>query len=352
MQRADIQRWMFLLLIAGVSIAFAWIVWPFFGAMLWASILAIMLQPIYRGILGRMRGRRTLASAATVIVCLVLGVVPLALLIAALIREGTLVYQNVTAQAADFGTFFQSMLDALPAWMLKGLDLVGLGDLSALKDALSAAALALSRNMAGSALSLGQNTLDFLLNIVIMLYLLFFLLRDGDSLRATIDRALPLRGEYKHELSGEFASVIRATVKGNLVIALVQGVLGGLALAVAGVPAALLLGALMAVLSLLPLVGSILVWGPVGVYFLLAGALWKGIALLAFGTLVIGVVDNFLRPLLVGKDTQLPDYVVLISTLGGIALFGFNGFVVGPVVAALFVAVWGQFATAQAHPAD
>jgi predicted PurR-regulated permease PerM len=180
-----------------------------------------------------------------------------------------------------------------------------------------------------------------------MLYLLFFLFRDGDVLRARIDRALPLRGEYKGELSAKFASVIRATIKGTLVVALVQGLLGGVALAVVGIPGALLLGALMAVLSLLPMIGSFLVWGPIAAYLLISGAFLKGIGLLVFGTLVIGTIDNLLRPLLVGKDTRLPDYVVLVSTLGGIALFGFNGFVVGPVVAALFVATWEQFASAQ-----
>jgi predicted PurR-regulated permease PerM len=113
------------------------------------------------------------------------------------------------------------------------------------------------------------------------------------------------------------------------------------------VPGALLWGALMALLSLLPVVGSALVWVPIGIYFLFTGAIFKGVALLVFGAIAVGIIDNFLRPLLVGKDTQMPDYLVLISTLGCIALFGFNGFVIGPVVASLFVAAWEQFAAAQ-----
>jgi predicted PurR-regulated permease PerM len=110
-----------------------------------------------------------------------------------------------------------------------------------------------------------------------------------------------------------------------------------------GIQGALLWGVLMAFLSLLPAVGAALIWAPVAIYFLLTGAVWQGITLIAFGVLVIGLVDNILRPILVGKDTKMPDYVVLFSTLGGIALFGLNGFVIGPVIAALFIAAWNLF---------
>ncbi|MBC7941481.1 MAG: AI-2E family transporter, partial [Chitinophagaceae bacterium] len=133
----------------------------------------------------------------------------------------------------------------------------------------------------------------------------------------------------------------RATVKGNLVVALVQGVLGGAAMALLGVSGALLLGAIMSFAALLPSVGAALVWAPVALYLLATGAVWKGVVLIVFGTLVIGLIDNILRPLLVGKDTKLPDWLVLITTIGGMALFGISGFVIGPVVAAMFVAVWG-----------
>jgi predicted PurR-regulated permease PerM len=104
----------------------------------------------------------------------------------------------------------------------------------------------------------------------------------------------------------------------------------------------------MAFLSLLPAVGSALIWLPVAIYFLVTGAIWQGVVLIAFSVLVIGLVDNILRPILVGKDTKMPDYVVLISTLGGMAIFGLNGFVIGPVVAAMFIAVWDIVASSRA----
>jgi predicted PurR-regulated permease PerM len=117
-----------------------------------------------------------------------------------------------------------------------------------------------------------------------------------------------------------------------------------------------LLGVVMAFLSLLPAVGSGLVWFPAAVYLLATGATWQGVVLIAYGVLVIGLVDNLLRPILIGKDTKLPDYVVLLSTLGGLAVFGLNGFVIGPAIAAMFMAVWGIVAAPQAAgaggPAD
>jgi predicted PurR-regulated permease PerM len=180
-----------------------------------------------------------------------------------------------------------------------------------------------------------------------MLYLLFFLLRDGQQLAARIRQAVPLGRNYKVRLFNNFTTVIRATVRGNVLVAAAQGALGGLIFWFLGVQAPLLWGVVMAFLSLLPAVGAAIVWAPVAVYFLVTGAIWQGVVLMAFGVVVIGLVDNILRPLLVGKDTKMPDYVVLLSTLGGMALFGLNGFVIGPVIAALFIAAWDLFASSE-----
>ena len=149
--------------------------------------------------------------------------------------------------------------------------------------------------------------------------------------------------EHKRHLFAKFTTVVRATVKGNIAVAAMQGALGGAIFSFLDIQGALLWGFVMAFLSLLPAVGAGLIWAPVAIYFLLTGSLWQGITLIAFGVLVIGLVDNVLRPILVGKDTQIPDYVVLISTLGGMVLFGLNGFVIGPVIAAIFIAAWDLF---------
>jgi predicted PurR-regulated permease PerM len=129
-------------------------------------------------------------------------------------------------------------------------------------------------------------------------------------------------------------------IKGNILVAALQGALGGIIFWLLGIHAPVLWGVVMALLSLLPAVGAALVWLPVAIYFLATGSVWQGVLLIGYGALVISLVDNFLRPFLVGKDTKMPDYLVLISTLGGIAAFGLNGFVIGPVIAAMFIAVW------------
>lgn len=162
-----------------------------------------------------------------------------------------------------------------------------------------------------------------------------------------VKRAIPLDDDTKRHLLKKFTTVVRATVKGNIVVAATQGVLGGLIFWFLGLPSALLWGTVMALLSLLPAVGSALVWVPVAIYLLLSGAMFKGLLLIAFGALVIGTVDNLMRPILVGKDTRMPDYLVLVSTLGGLSVFGLSGFVVGPLVAALFVASWDLFVSRQ-----
>jgi predicted PurR-regulated permease PerM len=220
------------------------------------------------------------------------------------------------------------------------LERFGLTDLAGLQEGLSAGLARASQFLATQALNIGQATFDLVVRMFVMLYLLFFLLRDGDELFRIIKEAVPLRAEQQRAIFSKFATVIRATVKGTIVVAILQGALGGLMFWFLGIRAALLWAALMALLSLLPAVGAALVWFPVALYLLATGAVWQGLVLIAYGVLVIGLVDNLLRPVLVGTDIKLPDYVVLISTLGGIEIFGMNGIVLGPLIAAMFVVVW------------
>jgi predicted PurR-regulated permease PerM len=225
----------------------------------------------------------------------------------------------------------------------------GLEDLAAIEHRVLEIVARSSQALTARAFAITQNTVDFVLNLFVMLYLLFFLLRDGPWLTAAAQRALPLRPDITRRLLREFAVVVRATVKGNVLIALVQGALGGLSFWVLGIQGAVLWGAVMAVLSLLPAIGAALVWGPVVLYLFATGQLWQAAALLAWSAGVIGLVDNALRPVLVGKDTRLPDYLVLIATLGGLSAFGPNGFVIGPAIAAVFIAAWDIYAETRAE---
>jgi len=176
-----------------------------------------------------------------------------------------------------------------------------------------------------------------------MLYLLFFVLRDGERMLEAIIRALPLGDERERALFAKFAEVSRATIKGTLVIGLMQGFLGGVMFSILGVTGAVFWGVVMVILSILPIVGASIVWIPVAIFLLMSGAWIKALVLVIFGAVVIGLLDNILRPLLVGRDTKMPDYIILLSTLGGLSVFGISGFVIGPIIASLFLSVWVMF---------
>jgi len=264
-----------------------------------------------------------------------------------LTQEALGFYGKVQSGELDLVRFFQQVQDVLPVWAINLLDRFGLASLGAVQQKLSATLMTGSQYIAAQALNIGQSTFDFIANLFVMLYLLFFLLRDEDGLSKRIRNAIPLHAEQQRAFLLKFTIVIRATVKGDMLVALLQGALGGLIFWVLGISAPLLWAVVMAVFSLLPAIGAGLIWIPVAVYLLVTGAIWQGVVLMAFGALVIGLVDNFLRPILVGKDTKMPDYVVLISTLGGIATFGLNGFVIGPVIAAMFIAAWDIFSASR-----
>ena len=340
----------FLWLLLAVSIAFAWILWPFYGAILWGTVMAILFAPVNRRLTRSWRGRRNLAALATLAIIVVMVILPMSLVVAMLTQEATAAYARIQSGELSIGMYFRQVFNALPPWAAGLLDRFGLADLGAVQERLSEGFMKGSQAVASRALGFGQDTFDFVLSLFVMLYLLFFLLRDGDSLYTRIRRSLPLRSEQQEALFRRFAVVIRATVKGNIAVAALQGLLGGLAFWVLGINAPVLWGVVMAILSLLPAVGAALVWIPAAIYLFATGDVLQGIGLTLFGVLVIGLVDNILRPILVGKDTRMPDYVVLISTLGGIAIFGINGFIIGPLIAAMFMVSWDMFSESRREP--
>ncbi|HAV36583.1 MULTISPECIES: AI-2E family transporter [Massilia] len=351
MNQFTIQQKFFLLLLTIVTLGFGWILLPYSGAVFWGMVLAILFAPLYRRLLAATGQKPTVAALLTLASIVVMVILPLSIITASLVRQAADIYANVSSGQINFGAYFQQVINVLPDWLVGLLERFELTDLASLEQKLADGAAQVSQFFARHAINVGRNTFDFLVSLTIMLYLLFFLLRDGQALANRIKRAVPLSRMYKQRLFDNFITVIRATVKGNVLVAIAQGALGGLIFWFLGVQAALLWGVVMAFLSLLPAVGAAIVWAPVAVYFLVTGAIWQGVVLIAFGVLVIGLVDNILRPILVGKDTKMPDYLVLLSTLGGMALFGLNGFVIGPVIAALFIAAWDLFASAEEfHP--
>jgi predicted PurR-regulated permease PerM len=339
---ALLQQKAFLLLLLLVSVAFGWILQPFFGAIFWGIVFAIIFAPFYRRLLNLTNQRQNLAAFVTLFSCLIVVILPFTLIAGSLIQQAVAIYQNIRSGQLSFGAYFQQAIDALPPWIVNLMHRVGLTNFSEVNEMLSKGALQGSQIIASEALQIGQNTFEFIVSFFIMLYLLFFLLRDGAVLASRIKQAIPLSTEHTWYLFNKFTAVVRATVKGNIAVAVIQGALGGIIFAFLNIQGALLWGCVMAFLSLLP-AGAGLIWGPVAIYFLLTGAIWQGVTLIVFGVCVIGLIDNILRPVLVGNDIQLPDYMVFISTLGGMALFGINGFVIGPIIAALFITTWDLF---------
>ena len=338
------QRGLLLLLIA-TSLAFGSILLPFYGTILWGAIIALLFAPLYRHLLPRLGQRRNPAALLTVLVVLISVILPLSLVASALAREATQLVQRIGSGELKPGQYFHGVFDALPPWITSLLQRAGLADFDTVQLRISDALAQGSRFIATQALGIGQNTFDFIARVCIALYLAFFLIRDGDDVARAVRRGIPLAPAHRQQLIDKFNTVIRATVKGSLLVVAVQGTLGGLAFWVLGVGGAFLWAVLMALLSLLPVIGSALVWLPVALYFVATGALWKGLGLIAYGLLVIGLVDNLLRPMLVSKETHIPDYVVMIATLGGLAVFGVHGFVLGPTIAAMFIAVWHLYGT-------
>ncbi|THU01508.1 AI-2E family transporter [Lampropedia puyangensis] len=345
MDKNSLQSRTFLAILVGVTIAFFVVLRPFYGAIFWAAILAVLFWPVHQRLLARMPARRSLASVLTVVICVLVVIIPLSLIATSLIQELLQFYARMSHEDNSLRDYYQQIIGVIPERVWSLLDRVGFGSFAEMQPKLLEAANQALKFLSTQAVSFGQNTLQFGLAFVLMLYLLFFFFRDGASLIAMLRHAIPLDKRYSGQLASKFSAVVKATVKGNIAVAAVQGALGGLMFWAMGIQGPVLWGVVMAILSLLPAVGASLVWGPVAIYLLSTGDMVKGVAMIVIGVGVIGLVDNILRPILVGKETKMPDYLVLLSTLGGISLFGLTGFIAGPVIAALFMAVWAIFVT-------
>lgn len=351
MDRDDDHQKFFHFLLIAVTVALCFILQPFFSAIFWGSILALLFQPLQRWLSIRL-GKRNLAALLTLTLILLVVILPLVFIVGTLAQEIASVYQLLKGTPLNLPLHFNQAIDMLPSGIRHLLANYGVTNMASVQKKLADGAAAISQTAATQAFSLGQNMFQFVVSFAMMMYMVFFLLRDGVQIGQSIRRAIPLDETHKTLLLNKFTTVVRATVKGNIAVALIQGALGGLIFWILGIPGVLLWGSLMAFLSLLPAVGAGLVWIPAAIYFALSGEYLKCAILVGFCAGVIGLVDNLLRPILVGKDTRMPDWIVLISTFGGMALFGINGFVIGPLIMALFMASWGIVARGEQAQAE
>lgn len=330
----------FVVLLVLISLAFAYLLAPYFGAVLWGVVAAIMFQPLTARLAVQMGGRRNLAASIVLFGLILLFVLPTILLGISLVNEATSLYTKITSGQIDIGRIFRDVQDALPRSARRFVAQYGLTDLETLRREFGSSITTGLQAVAGRLLTVGQGALSFVAALGVMLYLSFFLLRDGDRYGDLVRETLPLHRDTRDKLIDHFLLVVRATMRGTVVVAVVQGLLGGILFSALSIEGALIWGVLMGFFSLLPAVGTGIVWVPAAIYLFASGEVTKALIVVFCGVFIIGMVDNVLRPILVGRDTRMPDFVVLIATLAGLELFGLNGFIVGPVIAALFIAVW------------
>ncbi len=319
-------------LIGILSIAMLYLFQPFFFPIFWAAVIAVMFYPHYEWINNYLKMP---SLNAAIMVCLVILTIfiPLILVVALLVNQISNLYNQVDLQA------FLQPITSLGEWA-QSTPLASI--IPASPEAWTKQAADFGTKIGGSTLqylsSFTQNSFTFILSLFLMFYTLFFFFRDGDKLLKRLMHLSPLGEKYEVMLYNHFTSTARATLKSTLIVGAVQGTLGGIMFWITGVPGAFVWAVVMILFSVIPAFGSFIIWLPAGLIMLALGNFWQGVTILAVGTFVISTIDNLLRPPLIGKDIQMHPLLVLFSTLGGIFLFGISGFVIGPILASLYLA--------------
>ncbi|MEM9085580.1 MAG: AI-2E family transporter [Pseudomonadota bacterium] len=337
---SELKQISFLLILAAVTFMFVVIVWPFATTLLWSALAAIMFQPLYQWSLKKCRGRRNWAASLALIIILFAVLLPALWVGTLVVQESFEIVNSVREEPIDVAAWVDTVYIALPEWARAFVDDFGLSDFSAIQERVQQFLAESAGIIANQAVSITGSAFGFFLSFGLGLYVVFFLLRDGKRIGETILHSAPVEREIADRLAERFLGIVRATVKGSVVVGIVQGALGAITFLIIGMQSALLLGVIMGFFSLIPAIGTGIVWVPVGAFLLISGNIWEGVFVLAAGFFVISSADNILRPILVGRDTGIPDWIIMVTTFGGLSLAGFSGIVIGPLVAGLFLASW------------
>jgi predicted PurR-regulated permease PerM len=329
-----------LLLVVAVTVLFLAVTWPFFKPLLLGALLAGLFHPLYRWITRLLGGRASLGAAVTLVVLLVLGLGPVSAFLGIVLQQAlTMSDEAIPWLTQHLGT---ASTFNVQEWLVQKFPALAkyMPSQEQLLEQVGTAAKTAGAFLVAFASRMTATTAVFLLNLFVMLYAMFFFFRDGDKILERIFYYAPLSDQDEARMLTQFASITRATVKGTLVIGIIQGALAGIAFWVAGIEGAALWGTIMTILSIIPGIGAALVWVPAVIILFVTGQYLTATLLAAWCVAVVGTVDNFLRPVLVGRDAKMPDLLILIGTLGGLFLFGPIGFIVGPIVCGLFLTVW------------
>jgi predicted PurR-regulated permease PerM len=327
----------FFLILAVISILAFFLIKPFFIAIFLASVLAVIFRKPYVFFLKITRGSAPISALLVSIGGVLILLFLVSVISTLVVNEATSFYRNLSLGNDPYQQISQNITEAMRNNPI--IKSIG-GEALINKELINKVTSQGSNLLLGLIQGIYASFANLILLIFVAFFSLYYFLIDGKNLVARLMYLSPLKNSHEKLLIEKFISISRATIKGALVISFIQGFIAGVAFVIAGVPSAAIWSILVMFFSLVPLVGSGLIWLPIAIILLFEGAIWQGLFILFVGFGIISVIDNFLRPKLVGKDTEMHPLVVLFATLGGISMFGFFGFIIGPIVMALFLTLW------------
>ena len=335
MEMLKVRKNIFLAILVIGTITFLWLLKPFAYPIFWAAVIAGLFGPLYKRVNRKLR-HPNLSTAIMLIVAIFVIILPLAMIASVLLAQAIDMYSALknTEDIQHKARGIINLLKENPYF--QKLDL----DEKALTEKFYDISGSISKYIVGYLTDLTQNTLLLIINFIVMLYCLFFFIRDGDRLLRGSLYILELKDEIGNRIYQRFTSTARATLKGTLIIGLIQGTMGGILFWAVGIQSAIVWGVIMILAAMIPGIGCAIIWAPAAIIMLATRHIWQGIVIITVGTLVISSIDNILRPWLVGKDTQMHPLLIFLSTIGGIAVFGVSGFVIGPIITALLSTLW------------
>jgi predicted PurR-regulated permease PerM len=339
MQKPKAQTVLFFAIMLIVTVAVFFIMKPFIYAIFWAVILAGLFMPVYKKVEKKLHRPSVSATIVLVLICLIF-ILPLGFIISLLLKESMDIYQGMSNDNSQISVYVQRIAELIKHNPYT--DSLHLDD-AALTEKITDLSKSVAAYFFDSLKSFTQNTLQFIVQLGVMLYALFYFIRDGKKFLEWILKLLPLEQDRDRILLARFQKTANSTLKVTLIIGGIQGILGGLLFLITGIQGAILWGMVMIITAVIPVVGCALVWVPAGILMMITGHLWTGILILAFGALVISMVDHFLRPILLGKDVSMHPLLIFLSTMGGIIVFGFTGFIIGPIIMSMAMAVWQMY---------
>ena len=344
-ERTKQVRWWLLILITAITLYLCWLmIKPFSGVIAWATVLVIVFYPVHKRIEKRLAKPALSALISCVLVILVI-LVPIALITAAVIKELASAMESIQAGINYLLDPASPMTGGILSRLNQYVDVSQLQSEAYLLQQLKG----VSGSIAGQTLGFLGGLASIIVQMFFVIFTMYYFFKDGDRIAGVVRDTLPLTKSQANRVLERTREVIDASVYGVISIAIIQGALGGLAFWVLGLRSAIIWAVAMAFLSMIPTMGAFLVWVPAAIYLALTGHYAKAIILTVWGTLVIGMVDNFLRPKLVGSRTRMHELLIFFAVLGGLNVFGVLGVVLGPVVVAVTLAVVEVFRTVEAH---